>query len=115
MSAAHDYERFATADPPLAEAPAATPEPVSTLTSRLDAKLAELTGRGYAVQWLEIAEPQLVTLFSEGGDDAIRLDPDPAVDKAWYGEFEVRATHRACLWIFIEGEVEGEVSAHVIS
>lgn len=90
------------------------PVRTTTLTERLDAELAKLAGRGYRVQWLEIGEEELVTLFAEGGDEAIRLDPDPTVDKAWYGDYEVRATHRVCVWIFIEGEVEGEISAHVI-
>jgi hypothetical protein len=115
MSALHDYDRFATADPSPTEEPSAAADSTSTLTQRLDAKLAELTGKGLVVQWLEIAEPQLVTLFEEGGDDAIRLDPDPAVDMAWYGDLEVRPTQRAYIWIFLTGEVEGEVSAHVIS
>jgi hypothetical protein len=110
MSAAHDY--FTYAD--LAEAPAPDAD-VTTLTGRLDAKLTELASAGCRVQWIEVAEREMIALFVEGGDEAIRLDPDPAVDKAWYGAFEVRPTMKSCIWIYVEGEVENEVSAHVIS
>jgi hypothetical protein len=115
MSALHDYDRFATPDLAPADEPSSEAESTSTLTQRLDAKLAELTAKGLAIRWLEIAEAQLVTLFEEGGDDIIRLDADPAVDKAWYGDYEVRPSERAYVWIFLEGEVAGEVTAHVIS
>jgi len=90
------------------------PPRFSTLTERLDRKLAELTERGYAIQYLEIGEGELVQLFREGGDEAVRLDPDPDVDQAWYGDHEVRATDKSCIWIWLDGEVPGEISAHVI-
>ena len=115
MSAAHDFARYADDSARAAEDAPTSAEQTSTLTGRLDAKLAELSGKGFAIQWLEIAESELVTLFSEGGDEVIRLDSDPAVDKAWYGDIEVRPTERGYIWIFLEGEVEGEVSAHVVS
>jgi hypothetical protein len=94
--------------------PAPEPAREPTLAQRLDAKLAELEGRGYLIQWLEIGEAELIKLFSESGEDAVRLDPDPAVDKAWYGQHEVRATDKSCVWIWLEGEIDGETSAHVI-
>ena len=106
MSAAHAY----VAD----EIEAGSPEPAaSTLTERLKEKLAELTAAGYRIQHIEIAQPQMVTLFTEGGDEAIRLDDDPASDKAWYGDFEVRATEKDLIWIWVEGQYP-EPSAHII-
>ncbi|MDB5500045.1 MAG: hypothetical protein JWP28_4076, partial [Phenylobacterium sp.] len=39
----------------------------------------------------------------------------PAVDKAWYGDFEVRPTIKSCIWIYVEGEVEDQISAHIVS
>ncbi len=105
MSAAHAYEP---------EVEVVAPEPaVSTLTERLKEKLAELTAAGYRIQHIEIAAPQMVTLFSEGGDEAIRLDADPASDKAWYGDYEVRATDKDLIWIWVEGQY-AEPSAHII-
>jgi hypothetical protein len=97
----------------------AEPEPESTdrrLTDTLDAKLAELTARGLDVQWIESCRDDLTRLVAEGGEEAIRLDPDPAVDRAWYREVEIRHTAtREMTWIFVRGEVaSGEVSAYVI-
>jgi len=106
MSVAHAYE------PAEIEAEASEPA-VSTLTERLNAKLVELAAAGYRIQHLEIAEPQLVALFAEGGDEAIRLDEDPASDKAWYGDYEVRATDKELIWIWVEGEYP-EPSAHIV-
>ena len=106
MSAAHDFSRYA-------QVPEEGPV-VSTLTARLDAKLAELTGRGYRILWIEASEKYLVTLFTEGGDDAIVMDSDPDSDLAWYGDFELRPSDKHCVWIYLEGEVQG-MSAHVIS
>ncbi|MDB5428442.1 MAG: hypothetical protein JWR47_3738 [Phenylobacterium sp.] len=110
MSAAHDYSRYAD----LADAPAPDAD-VTTLTGRLDAKLTELASAGCRVQWIEVSEPEMIALFVEGGDEAIQLDPDPAVDKAWYGDFEVRPTIKSCIWIYVEGEVEDQISAHIVS
>jgi hypothetical protein len=86
----------------------------STLTERLDARLAELTRSGYRIQWIEASEKELVTLFAEGGDQAIVLDSDPGVDRAWYGEFEIRPSEKGLIWIYLEGEYEG-LSAHIVS
>nr|MEA2799864.1 hypothetical protein [Phenylobacterium sp.] len=86
----------------------------STLTERLDARLAELTRSGYRIQWIEASERELVTLFVEGGDQAIILDPDPGVDRAWYGGFEIRPSEKGLVWIYLEGEYEG-LSAHIVS
>jgi len=106
MSAAHAYETV--------DIEAEAPEPaVSTLTERLNAKLVELSVRGFRVQYIEIAEPQMVALFAEGGDEAIRLDDDPASDRAWYADYEVRATDKELIWIWVEGE-HPEPSAHII-
>jgi hypothetical protein len=88
--------------------------PASTLTERLDARLAELTRSGYRIQWIEASEKELVTLFAEGGGEAIVLDPDPAVDRAWYGAFEIRPSEKGLVWIYLEGEYEG-LSAHIVS
>jgi hypothetical protein len=87
------------------------------LTDALDAKLSELRGRGYEVLWIESSRADLTQLVIEGGESTIRLDPDPAVDRAWYGEIEIRhGAARQLTWVFLRGEVAaGEVSAHVVS
>ena len=92
------------------------PEPArpERLTVRLDAKLAEMEAAGHRVCWLEIGKDELLTLFREGGDEAVRLDPDPARDCGWYGRYEVRHTGRDLVWVMLEGEVAGEMSMHVI-
>ena len=84
------------------------------LTARLDTKLAEIEDAGWTVRWLEIGRDELLTLFREGGQDAVRLDPDPARDCGWYGRYEVRYTGRELVWVMIEGEVPGEVSIHIV-
>lgn len=86
------------------------------LTEALDAKLAELRSQGFEVAWLECCREDLTRLVIEGGDDAIRLDPDPAIDRAWYRDVEIRHTStREMSWVFVRGEVAaGEVSAHVV-
>src|SRR5476651_881011 len=86
------------------------------LTDGLDAKLAELRGRGFEVVWIECSRADLTRLVIEGGEDAIRLDPDPAVDRAWYGDVEIRhASTRDMTSVFVKGEVAaGDVSAHVV-
>jgi mannose-6-phosphate isomerase-like protein (cupin superfamily) len=87
------------------------------LTDSLDAKLAELRDRGFEVAWIESSRADLTRLIVEGGEAAIRLDPDPAVDRAWYGEVEIR--HNSAqdeTWVFVRGEVAaGEISAHVVA
>jgi len=85
-----------------------------TLTQRLTDTLAEIKAKGFHVKWLEMSQAEMVTLFREAGEEVIRLDPDPSVDKAWYGEIEVRASKNSCIWIWLEGEVEGELSVHII-
>src|ERR1700710_99882 len=86
------------------------------LTEALDAKLAELKGLGFEVAWIECSRADLTSLVVEGGDAAVRLDPAPSIDRAWYGEVEIRHTAaRDLTWVFLTGEVAaGEVSAHVI-
>ena len=108
--------------PPSGDAPPdSAPEPAAEgptlragLTTRLDAKLAEIEQAGYRVCWLEMGKTEMLALFREGGPDAIRLDADPARDCGWYGRYEVRHADRRFVWIMIEGEVSGEMSAHVI-
>jgi hypothetical protein len=108
MSAVHRYdESFPEEGEPASGRP-------STLTGRLDARLAELTRSGYRIQWIEASAKELATLFEEGGDEAIVLDPDPGVDRAWYGAFEIRPSEKDLIWIYLEGEYEG-LSAHIVS
>jgi hypothetical protein len=86
------------------------------LTEALDAKLAELKDRGFEVRWIESSAEDLALLAVEGGEDAVRLDPDPSVDRAWYGGVEIRVSAtRALTWVFLTGEADdGEISAHVL-
>jgi hypothetical protein len=91
------------------------------LTDGLNAKLSELTGLGYEVLWIEACVEDLTRLVLEGGEDAIRLDPDPTLDRAWFGEAEIRHSARQMTWVFLRGEVApkdkegaGEISAHVV-
>ena len=86
------------------------------LTDDLDAKLMELRGKGFEVLWIECSRDDLTRLVIEGGEAAIRLDPDPAVDRAWFGETEIRhSATRELTWVFLRGEVAaGEISAHVV-
>ena len=86
------------------------------LTDGLNEKLAELTGRGFDILWIEASRADLTQLVMEGGDAAIRLDPDPSLDRAWFGEVEIRhSAARDLTWVFLRGEVAaGEVSAHVV-
>lgn len=95
----------------------AVPQPEAwRLTAALDDKLAELQGRGFEVQWVEASRADLTQLVIEGGETAIRLDPDPSLDRAWYGDTEIRhGAAREMTWVFVLGEVAaGEVSAHVV-
>jgi hypothetical protein len=94
--------------------PLEAPAKPAGLSARLDAKLAELERAGYRVCWLEIGKPELIALFRELGDNAVRLDADPARDCGWYGRYEVRFTGRDLIWIMLEGEVPGETSMHVM-
>jgi hypothetical protein len=113
MSAVYKFEELfpdQTEAAPVAEAAAAP----SRLTDRLDAKLGELSAAGYRIQWIEVSQKDLITLFIEGGDQAVMMDPDPDSDRAWYGEFEVRPSPKDFVWIYLEGEFE-QMSAHIIS
>ncbi|MGZ3377721.1 MAG: hypothetical protein ACXU8S_14095 [Phenylobacterium sp.] len=82
----------------------------------MNAKLAELRDRGFEIQWIEACVEDLTRLVLEGGDGAIRLDPDPRVDRAWFGDVEIRHTStRQMTWVFLKGEVAaGEISAHIV-
>ena len=87
------------------------------LTEALNDKLGELTGRGLEVQWIEASLDDLTRLVQEGGEDAIRLDPDKTLDRAWFGEVEIR--HGAAqpdTWVYVRGEVAaGDISAHRVA
>jgi hypothetical protein len=87
------------------------------LTEALDAKLAELKALGLEVHWIESSHADLTRLIIEGGEAAVRLDPDPAVDRAWYGDVEIRHTSsRELTWVLVRAETDSEeVSAHVVS
>lgn len=87
------------------------------LTAGLDAKLAELRGRDFEVAWIEASRADLTRLVMEGGEAAIRLDPDPAVDRAWYGDVEIRhSSTRDGTWVFVRGEeAAGEAGAHLVA
>jgi hypothetical protein len=87
------------------------------LTDGLDEKLAELRAKGLDILWIEACREDLTALVMEGGDTVIRLDPDPGVDRAWYGDVEIRHTAlRTLTWIFVRGEEpSGEVSAYIVS
>jgi hypothetical protein len=86
------------------------------LTDGLKDKLAELSGRGFEILWIEACVEDITRLVMEGGEDAIRLDPDPSLDRAWFGEVEIRhTTSRQMTWVFLRGEVAAdEVSAHIV-
>lgn len=86
------------------------------LTDALDAKLAELAARELDILWIEACRADLTSLVMEGGDTAVRLDADPGVDRAWYGEVEIRHTAvRDLTWVFVRGEdPSGEISAHIV-
>jgi uncharacterized protein YuzB (UPF0349 family) len=91
--------------------------PAWRLTAALDAKLAELKAQGLEVQWIESSREDLTQLMIEGGEATIRLDPDPSLDRAWYGDTEIRHTSaREMTWVLVRGEVAaGDVSAHVVN
>ncbi len=70
--------------------PAEAPAP--RLIDCLNEKLAELLSKGFDVLWIECSKDDLSRLVMEDVDEAIRLDPDPIVDRAWYGGIEIRHT-----------------------
>ena len=86
------------------------------LTAALHAKLAEVRARGFEPKWIESSLEDLTLLVREGGEEAIRLDPDPAVDRAWFSEVEIRHNSaQPFTWVFVTGEVAaGNISAHVV-
>ena len=107
-----------TMSPPSAE-PELQPKPKATpwrLTEALNEKLAELRGRGLQLAWIECSRDDLTRLIVEGGEAAVRLDPDPSLDRAWYGDLEIRhSAMRPRTWVFLWGEdPAGGISAHVI-
>jgi mannose-6-phosphate isomerase-like protein (cupin superfamily) len=93
------------------------------LTEALSTKLGELRALGHELLWIEACGDDLTRLVMEGGEDAVRLDPDPGVDRAWFGDVEIRhTTAREMTWVFLRGEAaakdkhgEGEISAHIVS
>ena len=86
------------------------------LTEALNEKLAELRGRGLQLLWIECSRDDLTRLIVEGGEAAIRLEPDPTLDLAWYDGVEIRySATRPLTWVFLKGEdPAGDVSAHVV-
>ncbi|MBS0360109.1 MAG: hypothetical protein JSR98_01910 [Proteobacteria bacterium] len=86
------------------------------LTEALNAKLAEVRERGFEPKWIESSLEDLTLLIREGGEEAIRLDPDPSVNRAWFGEVEIRHNgDQPFTWVFVSGEVAaGNISAHVV-
>ena len=90
------------------------PSPPGRLTDRLTAKLSELRNAGFAVLWIDATVEDLTTLLIEGGEDAILLDPDPARDVAWYGGCRIKHATQPGVRVFLEGEVENEVSCHIV-
>lgn len=111
MSAVYKFEElFPENEAPTG--PSAPPAEGLRLTDRLDLKLRELTSAGYRIQWIEVSEKDLVILFIEGGEQAVRMDADD--DRAWYGEIELRPSAKDFIWIYLEGEFD-QMSAHIIS
>jgi hypothetical protein len=84
------------------------------LIARLNARIAEFLARGDTIEWIEAEHDALVRLFLEGGDDVVSLDPDPEVDRGWYGNVEVRACPREGLWVYRKGRF-GHVSGHIVA
>jgi hypothetical protein len=97
--------------------PAADAATEPRLIDCLNGKLAELMSQGFDVLWIECSKDDLTRLVLEDTDEAIRLDPDPVLDRAWYGGIEIRhSATRELTWVFLKGESEGgEVSAHIVS
>jgi hypothetical protein len=84
------------------------------LVARLNAQIAEFLARGDTIEWIEAEHDSLVRLFLESGEDVVSLDPDPEVDRAWYGQIEVRACPHEGLWIFRKGRF-GHLSGHAVT
>ena len=87
------------------------------LSDALNDKLADLQSRGTEVLWIECCREDLTALVIEGGEAAIRLDPDPSQDRAWYGDVEIRhSSTRLFTWVFVRGDdPAGEPGVHIVS
>ena len=99
------------------EAPEAATSPLP-LSLCLDRKLEELRANGCEALWIEASQADLTALVTEASDDAIVLDADPAVDRAWYAGIEIRCGTRDLTWVYLKGEIETdeeEVSVHIVS
>ncbi len=96
--------------------PSGARAPAWRLTELLKDKLDELEGRGLQIQWIEASYDDLTRLVLEGGDDAVRLDADPSLDRAWFGRVEIRHNSQtAGTWVFVSGETAtGGISAHEV-
>jgi hypothetical protein len=83
------------------------------LLGRLRDALRTIEGAGYRVCWITAGPEELVRLFEDGGDSVIRLDPDPATDRAWIGSYELKPTETSGVFVYLEGE-HPEMSRHCI-
>ena len=103
-------------EPPVAPESSGPAEATSPdlLTDRLNRKLRELKAEGFIVLWITAPLADLTTLLLEGGDQAILMDPDPDRDVAWYGGCRIRHSTDPGVRVFLEGEVEGEISCHIV-
>lgn len=118
-SAAPAWPKPVTVEPVAPPVAATPPDPVDAseprlLTDRLNGKLREARAEGFAVLWITATLADLTTLLLEGGDQAILMDPDPQRDVAWYGGCRIRHSSDPGLRIYLEGEVEGEISCHIV-
>jgi hypothetical protein len=84
------------------------------LIERLNARIAEFLARGDTIAWIEAEHDALVRLFLESGEDVVALDPDPEVDRAWYGEFELRACPQGGVWVYCKGRF-GSLSGYSVA
>lgn len=114
-----DYHQWSATGPPPTASPAAAEvaadvAPAGRLTDRLNGKLGELRTAGYSILWITAPLADLTTLILEGGDQAILMDPDPERDVAWYGGCRIRHSAYPGVRVFLEGEVEGQISCHVV-
>lgn len=96
------------------EAQSQAGQPTDALIERLNARISEFLATGYTIAWIEAEHDALVRLFLEGGEDIVALDPDPEVDVAWYGQFQLRAGPREGVWVYRKGRF-GNISAHAVA
>ena len=99
--------------PPPQRSPPPRPARPARLSDRLDAEIAALQAHGRRICWIEIGKSDLLTLFRERGEEAVRLDPDPARDCGWFGAYEVRYASRELVCLMTEAE-DGGRSLHVL-